>query len=129
MRLVKAISVLAATLLAASMVNAATEEKTIPWVDTGPFKHVDGSGPHRDSTNILAQARAAHITANANVPASRDVGDVAVIVDDGTLIIPPIAAHLFDILAGTTITFAPGARARFLLDLIVPQASIPGTCG
>ena len=85
MNIVKSISVLATTLLAVSIANAALEEKTIPFVDSGPFQHVDGSGPHRDSMNILAQARAAHISANANVPESRDVGDVAVIVDDGTL--------------------------------------------
>jgi len=101
-------SFVAAIVTATSIVNAAPEEKTIPFMDSGPFKHVDGSGPHRDSMNILAHARAAHITANANAPANRDVGDVAVIVDDGTLIIPPQAPNPYDILAGTTISFSPG---------------------
>lgn len=108
MKIVKSISVLATTLLAASIANAAPKEKTIPFVDSGPFQHVDGSGPHRDSMNILAQARAVHISANANVPESRDVGDVAVIVDDGTLIIPPRPPKLYDIPAGTILTFIPG---------------------
>ena len=109
MKLVKPISVLATALLVASIANAAPKGKSIPFVDSGPFQHVDGSGPHRDSMNILAQARAAHISANANVPESRDVGDVAVIVDDGTLIIPPRPPKLYDIPTGTILTFTPGA--------------------
>lgn len=109
MNVIKSICLFTASIMAVSIVNAAPKEKTIPFVDSGPFQHVDGSGPHRDSMNILAQARAAHITASATAPASRDVGDVAVIVDDGTLIIPPQAPNLFDIPAGTTISFSPGA--------------------
>lgn len=109
MKIIKVISLFAAILLPVSIANSAPEEKTIPFVDSGPFQHVDGSGPHRDSMNILAQARAAHISANANAPASRDVGDVAVIVDDGTLIIPPSPPNLFDIPSGATIRFSPGA--------------------
>jgi len=125
MRIVKAISLLAATLLAASMVNAATEEKTIPWEKTGPFKHVDGSGPHRDSMNILAQARAAHLTAFANAAESRDVGDVAVIVDDGTLIIPPSPPNPYDIPAGTILTFTPGMD-EFTVTSVGGGAVAPG---
>lgn len=94
-------------LFVSSLTFAAKIPKSIPWVDTGPFEHVDGSGPHRDSTNFVLHARAAQLTANANAPASRDVGDVAVIVDDGTLIIPPIPPNPYDL--GTTLTFVPGA--------------------
>ena len=109
MRIVNTVSALAAVLLVASIANAAPNEKSIQFLDSGPFEHVDGSGPHRDSMNLLAQARAAHITANAAAPESRDVGDVAVIVDDGTLIIPPSPPNLYDILDGTTISLLPGA--------------------
>ncbi len=98
-----------ALLFAGSTTFAAKIPKSIPWEDTGPFEHIDGSGPHRDSHNKVLQARAAKLTANASAPASADVGDVAVIVDDGTLIIPPTPPNLFDIAAGTTISFAPGA--------------------
>ena len=133
MRFGKVISVLAATLLAASMVNAATEEKTIPWDQTGPFKHVDGSGPHRDSMNILAQARAAHLTAFANAAESRDVGDVAVIVDDGTLIIPPSPPNPYDIPAGTILTFTPGADAFNVTSVgggaVAPGGAVPFPLG
>lgn len=105
----QSISAMDSCFVAVTIANAAPKEKTIQFVDSGPFQHVDGSGPQRDSMNILAQARAAHITASATAPVSRDVGDVAVIVDDGTLIIPPQAPNLYDIPAGTTISFAPGA--------------------
>ncbi len=98
-----------ALLLAPSLAQAAKEPKSIPWENTGVWEHVDGSGPHRDSHNLVLQARAAKLTANANTPQSRDEGDVAVIVDDGTLIIPPTPPNLYDIPSGTTISFVPGA--------------------
>ncbi|MCI0635025.1 MAG: hypothetical protein L0206_14090, partial [Actinobacteria bacterium] len=99
----------ALVVLVPSWAWAARTPKSIPFAETGPFEHVDGSGPHRDSHNLLLQARAARLERNAAATnASRDVGDVAVIVDDGTLIIPPIAPSPFDIPAGTTIAFVPG---------------------
>ncbi len=111
MRARSLLAVTAALALAITAAPAFTAEipKSIPWVDTGPFDHVDGSGPHRDSANLVIQSRAAKLTANPlAAKMSRDVGDVAVIVDDGTLIIPPIPPNPYDIAPGTTIDFAPG---------------------
>lgn len=109
-------------LLVSSLAFAATEPKSIPWEATGPFLHVDGSGPHRDSHNLVLHSRAAKLAANPNAAASQDVGDVAVIVDDGTLIIPARPANLFD-LSGV-LTFVPGV-GEFTVSLaaggIVPD--------
>ncbi len=109
MKIFKFFYVTTVALLAVSLVQAAPEPKSIQFLDSGPFEHVDGSGPHRDSMNILAQARASHVSQNAKSRQSRDEGNVAVIVDDGTLIIPPTPPNFYDISAGTTINFMPGA--------------------
>ncbi len=104
-----AVSVALALAITAAPAFSAEIPKSIPWVDTGPFDHVDGSGPHRDSANLVIQSRAAQLAANPlAAKMSRDVGDVAVIVDDGTLIIPPTPQNLYDLASGTTITFVPG---------------------
>ena len=39
------------------MAFAKEEPKSIPWDQTGPFKHVDGSGPYRKSAELLRHQR------------------------------------------------------------------------
>ena len=54
-----------------------------------------------------------------------DVGDVAVIVDNGAILIPPQLANLFDLTLPTNITFMPGmdqfgvAFAAGVLDPVI----------
>lgn len=96
-----------AWLLVAAVASAATRPRSIPWQETGPFRHVDGSGTHRDSHTGLLHARAARLAPRPDAPESRDVGDVAVIVDDGTLTVPPLPPNPFDLAAGLTFVPAP----------------------
>lgn len=84
------------------------EPKSIPFDGTGPFKHVDGSGPHRDSSVLLEHHRNRARAANASAAVSEDVGDVAVVVDNGAIIRQPFPANPID-LSFRNITFTPTA--------------------
>lgn len=91
-------------LLASSLVLAAPEPKSIPWEDTGPFKHVDGTGTHRNHHNMLLHQRN-QANAAGGKASTVDVGDVAVIVDDGSIVIQPAPANPFDLTTPTAINF------------------------
>lgn len=116
-------------LLTTLMAFAKEEPKSIPWDQTGPFKHVDGSGPYRKSAELLRHQRnMARLAASGQYVAdavSADVGDVAVIVDNGAILIPPRLANLFDLTLPTNITFMPGvdqfdvAFAAGVLDPVI----------
>jgi hypothetical protein len=99
-------------LLTTLMAFGKEEPKSIPFDKTGPFKHVDGSGPYRKSAELLRHQRnMARLAASGQYVAdavSVDVGDVAVIVDNGTILIPPQLANPFDLTLPTNITFTPG---------------------
>ena len=98
-------------LLAASMALAKEEPKSIPWMETGPFNHVSGSGPYRFSRELLKHQRnmAQLAATGASVPdaESQDVGDVAVIVDNGSIFIDPRPANPFDLSVPTALSFVP----------------------
>ena len=84
------------------------EPKSIPFDETGRFKHVDGSGSHRDSSVLLEHHRNRARAANASAAISEDVGDVAVVVDNGAIIRQPFPANPID-LSFRNITFTPTA--------------------
>lgn len=116
-------------LLTTLMAFGKEEPKSIPFDNTGPFKHVDGSGPYRKSAELLRHQRnMARLAASGQYVAdavSMDVGDVAVIVDNGAILIPPQLANLFDLTLPTNITFMPGmdqfgvAFAAGVLDPVI----------
>jgi hypothetical protein len=102
-------TLVATLLLAGSVALAKDEPKSIRWEETGTFKHVDGTGPHRTSHEILKHLRNQARLAAAPSAVSQDVGDVAVIVDNGAIIIPPQPANPFDLPVPVNIRFAPNA--------------------
>lgn len=81
---------------------AADEPKSINWEQTGPFKHVDGTGPHNTSQQLLLAQRATGI-ASSGVPVSQDVGNVAVVVDNGKIFVQPKPGNPFDLGTPTNI--------------------------
>lgn len=97
---------------------AASEPKSIHWYKTGPFQHVDGSGRYRQSQEMLRHLRnqkrlaAAGLTATAPSSQSADIGDVAVIVDNGRILIPPRPAKPFDLSVPSGLRFDPGASVN-----------------
>jgi hypothetical protein len=92
---------------------AAPEPKSILWHDTGA-KHVDDSGRLRRSRELLRHARnmkrLASTTARASV--SADVGNVAVIVDNGRILIPPRPASPFDLAVPSALRFDPAGSTN-----------------
>lgn len=104
--------------IAASLTFAAPEPKSIHWYETGPFQHADGSGPYRKSQELLRHLRnlkriaAAGPTATAPSSQSADIGDVAVIVDNGRILIPPRPANPFDLPLPSGLRFDPGSTAN-----------------
>ncbi len=90
---------------------AASEAPSIGAVDS-PFDHADGSGPYRKGRELVRhavnQARIASQSASMPAVQSTDVGDVAVIVDNGSILIPPKPATPFDLTVPSGLNFAPG---------------------
>lgn len=112
-----------AALVLPGTARAAPEPKSIPWDDTGGFDHVDGSGMQREGHSLLLHQRnAANIAASAGAE-SQDIGDIAVIVDNGSILTQPAGPNLFDLASGTAIHLSPGtdefslAIAATALDL------------
>ncbi len=94
--------------------NAAPEPKSIPWEDTGPFRHVDGTGVVRNAHNKLLHQRN-QVNATAGQPETMDVGDVAVIIDDGSIVIQPAPARPFDLSTPGALSLAADTD-EFALD-------------
>jgi len=91
--------------------NAETEHNDIQAVGS-PFDHADGSGPYRKSTELVRHAvnqkRLAAQGAATSAVESVDIGDVAVIVDNGSILIPAKPANPFDLSVPSGLNFAPG---------------------
>lgn len=95
------------------LAGAATEEGDI-HAATAPFDHHDASGPYRKSQELVRHAR--NVARLAGTPSaaaqSADIGDVAVIVDNGQILIPPRPANPFDLAEPSSLSFVPsGADA------------------
>lgn len=116
--------------LASVLTYAAPEPKSIPWSATGPYKHVDDSGRHRRTRERLRSIRNEKRLA-ATKPAtpivSADVGDVAVIVDNGSILIPPRSASPFDLPTPSALRFSPiGADAFAVSASATPAEPLAG---
>jgi len=122
--------------LVSVLTYAAPEPKSILWYDTGPSKHVDDSSRLRRSAERLRHLRNQQriaTTAPAASIVSADVGDVAVIVDNGSILIPPRPASPFDLgapsglrfdPAGTTGSFAVATAALSIEPDLGPDMSL-----
>ncbi len=110
-------------------VFAGSDPPSIGAVDS-PFDHADGTGPFRYSQELVRHARnQARIAAQGLVmPAiqSTDVGDVAVIVDNGSILIPPKPATPFDLAVPGAISWTPGVDA---FDVAFAGTAFDGTIG
>lgn len=98
-------ALLAQTLALAAVAGAyaAEEPKSINWEETGPFRHVDGTGPHNTSRQLLLAQRAKSLDATSATPVSQDVGNVAVVVDNGKIFIQPRPGNPFDLFTPTNV--------------------------
>ena len=110
---------------------AAPEPKSIPWYATGPYKHVDDSGRHRRSRELLRHIRNEKRLATTKLATpivSADVGEVAVIVDNGSILIPPRPDNAFDLAVPSALHFAPvGADAFAVSATATPAALLAGS--
>jgi len=95
--------------LLAVLTVIADDPKSILWEDTGSFKHIDRSSAHELSRQLLLHHRNRFRIASAPSAASLDAGDVAVIVDNGAILIPPADPHLIDLAVPTNIMWTPTA--------------------
>ncbi|HEY0511053.1 MAG TPA: hypothetical protein VGH73_04060 [Thermoanaerobaculia bacterium] len=86
-------------------VSAAPVPRDVPWCGTNRFGVVVSDAVHRKHERRLARERAA-LGAAATVPRASRAGNVAVLVDDGGLIVP---ADTFD-LAGGGLQFTGNRR-------------------
>ena len=87
--------------------------KSIPWQDTGRFQHVDGSGRHRNSFERLKHQRNQAKVQAASAATSVDVGNVAVIADNGSIILQPRPAKPIDLTLPTNLNFIPAGTGAF----------------
>ena len=102
--------ILLALLLVASMAFGNDGSQVILPQNTEPFKRVDRSGLENTHAELLRHQRnMARRTQAASGAVSQDVGDVAVVVDNGSIIIQPQQANPIDLALPTNITFNPTA--------------------
>lgn len=101
--------------------------KSIPWEETGPFKHVDDSDPHRFSHQLLLHQRSSRLAPFASDAVSEDVGDIAVIVDNGKIFIQPRPGNPFDLTTPTNIRWTRVDADTFTAAFVA--ASFDATIG
>ncbi len=103
----------AAGVVSAPAVFAESNHSDVQAVNS-PWHHPDGTGPYRKSQEWLRHVRnqARLGTQGTSAPsASMDVGNVAVIVDNGRILIPPRPANPFDLTIPSGLRFVPGTDA------------------
>jgi len=109
---------------------AGRESNDVRAVNT-PFAQVDGSGGYRKSQELLRhvrnQARLAGTSTASSSVQSTDVGDVAMIVDNGSILIPPRPANPYDLGTPNAITFSPSGAGAF--DVAFSGAAADPTLG
>ncbi len=93
--------------LIAAATLTADNPKFIPWEETGGFKRVDDSPRYRAAAQRLIHHRNRFRIASASSAASADVGDVAVVADNGAIINPPRDANAFDLPLSTGLVWTP----------------------
>jgi hypothetical protein len=88
--------------------------------NSGPFKRIDTTLSHERSRQLLIHQRNRARAAAAPVAQSEDIGDVAVIVDNGAILVPPTAGHPFDLTAPAAIVFTPSTGGFNVAAIQVP---------
>jgi hypothetical protein len=97
--------------------GAATEHDDIQAA-SAPVEHHDTSGPYRKGQELVRHARNVARLAGTSAAAaqSADVGDVAVIVDNGQILIPPRPANPFDLPEPSSLSFVPSGAGAFAVS-------------
>lgn len=111
-----------ALLAAAPQGQAASERPSIGSADS-PFDHADGTGPYRLSQERLRHQRNQERLTSSGASAviqSADVGDVAVVVDNGSILIPPRPANPFDLGTPSGLSFVAVGTTAFDVALATP---------
>jgi hypothetical protein len=90
------------------------------WEDTGGFKKIDSSPGHSGSKQLLIHHRNRFRAASAAAAMTQDVGDVAVVVDNGAIIVPPVDIHPFDLAVPASVVFTP-ALAGYSVAFAAPS--------
>lgn len=93
--------------LVAAATLGADDLKSILW--DSPVKHVDDSPSHRFSKQLLVHQRNRIRAASAPHAVSENVGDISVVVDNGSVVIPAADPNLFDLTLPTNIVWTPAA--------------------
>ena len=87
--------------------HAAPKPAEGPFADNGGFLYHDQTGAWGDSHQKLLEARAERQALRQSVPAPVDVGEIAVIPDNGKIFVEPRPERRFDLPAGAGVRFAP----------------------
>lgn len=99
-------------LLISPAAMAEPPRKSIPFTDTAGFERVDGSGWHRQSFQRLLHARNAEVRARTPAAEGLDVGDVAVIVANDAIVVPPDPGNPFDLPVPSALSFVPAPEGH-----------------
>lgn len=102
------------------------------WAQDQPIKRVDHDRVHQRSQNRLIHHRNRFRAAAAAAAVSQDVGDVAVLVDNGAMLIPARDPNLRDLPLPVSLSFVPTADG-FSVSMgsaaLDPQIGDPLTLG
>jgi hypothetical protein len=115
------------TAVVASVTLAADNPSSFLVGNSGPFKRIDTSPAHERSRQLLLHQRNQARAAAAPAAQSQDIGDVAVIVDNGAILVPASAGHPFDLTAPSAIVFTPTTGGFGVAASSVPFDSAVGT--
>jgi len=102
-----------AGLVAAPSAFAESKRTDVQAVNS-PWHQADGSGPYRKSQELVRHVRNQARIAAQGVSASSasvDVGNIAVIADNGRILIPPRPANPFDLAVPSGVHFVAGVDA------------------
>src|SRR5262245_31319547 len=95
--------------LAISIAFSLEQPESLPFEQTGSFKHIDVDNSTSLARALLQRQRNLRRPAQPPAAVSQDIGDVAVVVDNGVIVNPPHPAHSIDLAPGTKLTFTPAA--------------------
>ena len=97
------------TALLASVTLIADQPWSLPWITPGALKHIDTSPRHARSRQLLVHQRNQRRlnATGARAAFSQDVGNVAVVVDNGSIVLPATPNSPIDFALPTNIVFTP----------------------
>ena len=111
---------------------ADTEHNDIRAVNS-PFDHYDGSDRFRKSRELVRHAvNQSQLSSQgyvASAAESIDVGDVAVIVDNGSILIQPKPANPFDLTVPSGLNFAAGSDFTVSATTTALDVTLGGNLG